>query len=100
MKPKFLIGIDEAGRGPLAGPGGGGCVKCGSGFDMKLLKGIRDSKVLSEVKRDEWFEKLQAWKKAGLLDYSVALISASVIDKKGITFAIRSGIQKCLKKVK
>ena len=56
---KYLIGIDEAGRGPLAGPVAIGVFMCGENFDMKLLAGVRDSKKLSEIQREKWFEKLK-----------------------------------------
>lgn len=100
FKFKFLVGIDEAGRGPLAGPVSVGVVIMNKKFDTKLLKGIKDSKKLTSELREVWFEKLHAWKKDRKLDYAVALVSAKIIDEKGISFAIRSGIKICLKKVK
>ena len=46
---KFLIGVDEAGRGPLAGPVAVGVVMVSEGFDVeKEFKGVADSKKLSE----------------------------------------------------
>lgn len=94
-----MVGIDEAGRGPLAGPVAVGAVVCGVGFDMKLLAGVRDSKKLSERQREEWFAKLKGWKKAKKLDYRVSLVGASVIDSKGIAHAIRKGVSNCLKRL-
>lgn len=46
-------GIDEAGRGPLAGPVVAACIVCPSNFDFtqEWLKGINDSKQLSAKKR-------------------------------------------------
>ena len=40
---KYLIGIDEAGRGPLAGPVSVGAVMVPMGFDFALIEGVRDS---------------------------------------------------------
>ena len=48
-------GIDEAGRGPLAGPVVAACVVLGEKFD---IVGIDDSKKLSPKKREELFEKI------------------------------------------
>lgn len=55
---KLIGGIDEVGRGPLAGPVVAACVVMPSGFaikDKKLL-GVKDSKKLSEKKREELFD--------------------------------------------
>jgi len=96
----YTVGIDEAGRGPLAGPVAVGVVIAPKNFNKKLLTGVRDSKKLSHAQREAWFEKLKVWKKEGELDYAVALVSAHIIDTKGITFAIKKGMKECLKKVK
>ncbi len=99
IKPKFLIGIDEAGRGPLAGPVSVGVVMCADNFDFKLLKGVRDSKKLSELQRESWFTKLKQWRKEKKLDFKVSLIGAKIIDTKGISFSIRKGIASCLRRL-
>lgn len=53
----FLGAIDEAGRGPLAGPVVAACVVVSPNFKLnKGLKGVRDSKKLSERKREELFD--------------------------------------------
>ncbi len=84
-----LVGVDEVGRGPLAGPVAVGVVALGAGFDMTLLHGVRDSKQLSEKKRDEWEAKAAAWQSDGLLTYTVGFASASTIDREGIAVVIR-----------
>ena len=48
MKKNFIIGLDEAGRGPLAGPVCAGCVLLPEDFPLEMLN---DSKKLSEKKR-------------------------------------------------
>ncbi|MES2436701.1 MAG: ribonuclease HII [Patescibacteria group bacterium] len=101
----FTLGIDEAGRGPLAGPVAIGVVKVHKGHEAtlkKLVKDIkgRDSKKLSPAKREEWFEKIKAFKKQGILDFHVALVPVQHIDEKGIAHAIRFGMKMCLRKVK
>jgi ribonuclease HII len=96
---QWLIGIDEAGRGPLAGPVAVGVVLVSSDFDWGLLPGVGDSKQLSPQKREVLFLQTKALKQAGQLDYAVSMVSAAVIDKKGIQFAIKKGIERSLKAV-
>jgi len=100
MKNNFAVGIDEAGRGPLAGPVAVGVVMMNIKINKKFFLGIKDSKKLSEKKREEWFDKAVEMKKSGVLDYKVALISEKIIDKKGIVESIKIGIEDCLKKLK
>lgn len=57
MAVKWIVGIDEAGRGPLAGPLAFGAVAIRPGAD-DLLDGIRDSKKLTERAREQWHERL------------------------------------------
>jgi len=97
---KHIVGIDEAGRGPLAGPVSVGAVRINVGFNKSFFRGIKDSKKLSEKKREVWFELLKKKKKEGQIDFAVFLISEKIIDKKGIVHAINLGINKCLKKLK
>ena len=92
-----VIGIDEAGRGPLAGPVAVGVVRVVDALAVrKLFPKTKDSKQLSEEKREVWFRQIQKLKKEGSLTYGSALISASQIDSKGIVEAIRIGMKKAL----
>jgi ribonuclease HII len=53
----LLGALDEAGRGPLAGPVVAACVVCRPDFSIcEKLEGVKDSKKLSEKKREELFE--------------------------------------------
>lgn len=90
---KYLVGIDEAGRGPLAGPVAVGVVKITFDFDWALIPGVNDSKKLSEKKREEIFNITKELVKQGFLEYSVKLVSAQSIDSKGIVPAIRRAIE-------
>ena len=54
----FIAGIDEAGRGPLAGPVCVACVVMPLG-EEDIIEGVNDSKKLSEKKREELFEKIK-----------------------------------------
>ncbi|MEI6490201.1 MAG: ribonuclease HII [bacterium] len=91
---KWHIGIDEAGRGPLAGPVSVGAVMVKSDFDFSIFKNLKDSKKLSESKREEFFEVIN--KK---IKYKVVMVSNKVIDKKGISYAIKFAIKSLLKKL-
>jgi ribonuclease HII len=91
---KWHIGIDEAGRGPLAGPVSVGAVMVKSDFDFSIFKNLKDSKKLSEAKREEFFEVIN--KK---IKYKVVMVSNKVIDKKGISYAINFAIKSLLKRL-
>lgn len=99
MKTKWIIGIDEAGRGPLAGPVSVGVALVPTGFNWKQIPGVNDSKKLTEKKREEIFEIAKQLKKEGKLTYSVSLVSAKNIDEKGIVPSITTGMHRALHKV-
>lgn len=92
MATKYIVGIDEAGRGPLAGPMAVGIVVMRKDVVIDT-EGIRDSKKLSEKKREEWFKKIKAWNSEKALQYTVVLTSASDIDTKGLSWALAHSIQ-------
>lgn len=76
-KVKFLAGVDEAGRGPLAGP----VVAASVIFDKKTnIKGVNDSKQLTEKQRESLFEKIIS----SALAYSVSIVNQNVIDEVNI----------------
>src|SRR3989338_9235 len=89
-----IVGIDEAGRGPLAGPVAVGAVAISSSFKKNFFKSIKDSKKLSPSDRELWFALALEARKEGLLDFAVSLVSEKVIDQKGFFYAIRLGIRK------
>src|SRR3989344_8019288 len=93
---RYVIGVDEAGRGPLAGPIAVGAVLMPIEFNPELIQGVKDSKKLSLPLREKWFLFLRHLTLAGALSYRVSFVSASVIDKRGISFATRKAIKRCL----
>ncbi len=95
-KFKYIAGIDEAGRGPLAGPVAVGVALVPSSFDWSLLKGVGDSKKLSPKKREAIFGQVLELKRDGLLDYAVVMVSAKLIDKNGIVLAIKKALRQSL----
>lgn len=96
---KYLIGIDEVGRGPIAGPVAVGAFIFLTPDAKKLFRGVKESKQLTEEKREEWFEKILKIKKEGHIDFCVTFQSEKTIDEKGIVFAIKKCLATSLKKV-
>ena len=92
-KSEFEVGIDEAGRGCIAGPVTASAVILPKGFSNKYLN---DSKKLSEKKRLD----LKTIIEKEAIDYSVFFISAKIIDKINIlqsTFKAMHGALDSLK---
>jgi len=86
-----IIAIDEAGRGPLAGPIAVAAV-CGK-LKHKSLRGIRDSKKFSAKQRGEWLEVIKE-----NFEYRVAMVGPRVIDRIGINPATRLAVARTLRK--
>lgn len=87
QEEKFLLGIDEAGRGPMAGP----CIVCG----VVLPKGyenpdIDDSKKLSEKKRLELYKQIIA----DALHVKLIEIPVKEIDEKNIYQATKDAMKR------
>ena len=102
-KFKYTIGIDEVGRGPLAGPVAVGAVCIFVEHQArvkKLFPIIKDSKKLSSKKRDEWHKQIREAEKLGYLSFTVSFVSPEVIDKKGLSYAIRTALEKSLSAIK
>ena len=74
---KYIAGVDEAGRGPLAGPVYAAAVILPEGA---RIDGINDSKKLSEKKREELFEIITKT----AISYSIACVDENVIDQVNI----------------
>ena len=82
-----IAGIDEAGRGPLAGP----VVVAGVIMPQdSMIEGVNDSKKVSEKKREKLYDLIleQA------IRYSVAIIGQDVIDEINILNATKQGVTK------
>ena len=86
---KAIAGIDEAGRGPLAGPVVAAC--CILDPDKPVL-GLDDSKKLSEKKREELFPVI----KENALAYAVVAIDAGTIDDINILEATKKAMRQCV----
>lgn len=91
----YVVGIDEAGRGPLAGPVAVGAVMVPYGRLKEftaLFRGVKDSKKLSAQKREAWFKKLETAEQIGMVSFKVAFSGSGTIDKRGISYAISHAI--------
>ena len=73
----IIAGIDEAGRGPLAGPVVAGCVVLDRSKEILFLN---DSKKLSKMKREELFDEI----KEKALVYGIGIVGEKVIDEINI----------------
>lgn len=91
-KAKYVIGIDEAGRGPLAGPVAVGVVLLPADFDWKLVPGVGDSKALSEKKREAVYQVAKTIAAAARITATVVFKKAKEIDKRGIAVVIREAL--------
>lgn len=90
MGIKYLAGIDEAGRGPLAGPV---VVACVIMPQDSMIEGINDSKKISESKREKLYEIIT--KEA--ISYGVGIIYQEEIDEINILQATKKGLHEAIK---
>ncbi len=84
-----VCGVDEAGRGPLAGPVFAAAVVLGRG---QIIDGVNDSKKLSEKKREALFDKI----KEETLCYSIASVDEKTIDEINILNATFLAMKKAV----
>ena len=97
---KFLLGVDEAGRGPLAGPVAVGIVRVPRGFNVaREFPGVADSKQLTHEKREEIFALLEARAARGDTRYVVEFEDHKTIDEWGIVRAVRRCISRGVQKL-
>lgn len=97
---KYLVGIDEVGRGPLAGPVTVCSVLSPQSLDLIYYFGkVKDSKKLSEKKREALFDRLKEARQEGVLKYVVSSVSPKVIDRIGISHALRLAIARSLNRL-
>ena len=86
---EYLCGIDEAGRGPLAGP-----VVVASAIMARdsMIEGVNDSKKVSEKKREKIYEQIIE----EAIAYSVGIVDQKTIDEINILNATKLGVKLAL----
>ena len=90
---KTICGIDEAGRGPLAGP-----VVVASVImpEDSMIEGINDSKKISEKKREKLYDQIIE----EAISYGISIIGQEEIDAINILNATKEGLTNSLKELK
>ena len=91
---KYIAGVDEAGRGPLAGPVAVAIVIMPLGED-DIIEGVNDSKKLTEKKRDKLFDEIIS--KA--IAYHIELVDENTIDTINILNATKLGMLTCINSI-
>ena len=88
-----IAGIDEAGRGPLAGP-----VVIASVImpEDSMIEGVNDSKKISEKKREILYEKIIE----EAISYSAIVVDHKTIDEINILNATKQGLTQSIKELK
>jgi len=107
MSMEYIVGIDEVGRGPIAGP----VAVCSfqlliTDYQLLIKRGeeelgikLKDSKKLSKKQREKWSAYLKEEKDKGNCDFAVSYVSAENIDKFGIVRAIQKALDTSLSKL-
>lgn len=104
MEYPYLIGVDEVGRGPVAGP----VYVCALFISSENLRKIieennklplRDSKKLTEKMRNSWFEKIKKYADSGMIKYVISKASSKEIDEKGIATCIKACVNNSVEKL-
>lgn len=90
QKINYICGIDEAGRGPLAGP-----VVVASVIMPRdsMIEGVNDSKKVSEKKREKLYEEIIE----NAISYSVGIVDQKEIDRVNILNATKAGLTESIK---
>ena len=87
-----VCGVDEAGRGPVAGPVCAAAVILPAGI---VIEGLNDSKKLSEKKREKLFDEITE----NALAWSVSLVDERVIDEINILQATYEAMRQAIEKL-
>lgn len=94
---QYIVGVDEAGRGPLAGPVAVGAVCLSLDRYRQLLKApdlsfLKESKQLSGKNRDQWYSWLLKERRRNRLQFTVVLVGPEQIDQLGIAPTLKLAV--------
>jgi ribonuclease HII len=90
---KYVVGLDEAGRGPLAGPVVAAAVSIIANYKLQIAN-LKDSKKLTPKKREEFYKILT---KHPNIEWGTGRVSEKVIDKINIKNAAELAMEKALR---
>ena len=90
---KYICGIDEAGRGPLAGPV---VVAAVIMPEDSMIEGVNDSKKVSEKKREKLYDLILE----EAISYSVGIVDQKEIDRINILNATKAGLTEAVRTLK
>jgi ribonuclease HII len=93
-----ICGLDEVGRGPLAGPVVAAAVIIDAALfkDLPKFKGVNDSKKMSAKSRDKWYEILT---KCDRVKWAIGIVSEKIIDEINILEATKVAMLDAIKKL-
>jgi len=89
-----VVGVDEAGKGPWAGPVVAACVLIH--FEKQVVKDVRDSKKMTKIQREKAFAKIVKKSSA----FGIGNVSEKEIDAVGIQKAVKKAMKSALKNMK
>lgn len=97
---RWIVGIDEVGRGPIAGP----VMVCAVAISAAVYRrrqwqGLTDSKQMTVQARDHWEKEARQMKKQGQIRIAVASRSAAAIDRCGIALCIHECVVSVLRQL-
>ena len=90
MKAKLIIGVDEVGRGCLAGP-----LVAGAVLLKKPIPGLRDSKKLTKLQRT----KLDVIIRAKAIAFGLGWVTSQEVDELGLTEAVRVAMRRAVEAI-
>ncbi len=94
-KSRYIVGVDEVGRGPLAGP----VTVCAFSIPERTNKKLpryKDSKRLTRGTRERLAKE---FKKIGSARFTLVSVSASLIDRRGIEWATHRAVRRAIRKL-
>jgi len=94
---RYIIGIDEVGRGAIAGPVAVGAfiLDLENLDESKIPAKLQDSKLMTERNREAVFEELSQW----VPGFSVGFIEANLIDENGIVWSLAQAAVRALEQL-